>query len=79
MAFDAPMQLATKEYIRLKQPRVLFVGYGETDEWAHARRYDLTLRSAHAVDAFVADPCQDFRHVDHLAGRRCHQWRIDHA
>lgn len=55
VAFDAPMQLATKEYIRLKRPRVLFVGYGETDEWAHARRYDLTLRSAHAVDAFVAD------------------------
>lgn len=54
-AFDAPMQLAAKEYIRQKKPRVLFVGYGETDEWAHARRYDLTLRAAHSVDAYIAD------------------------
>jgi bisphosphoglycerate-independent phosphoglycerate mutase (AlkP superfamily) len=34
---------------------VLFVGYGETDEWAHSRRYDQTLRSAHAVDGYIAE------------------------
>ena len=34
---------------RSSQPRVLFVGYGETDNWAHAGRYDLVLHSAHAV------------------------------
>src|SRR6185436_10941031 len=54
-AFDAPMQLALKEYLRVKAPRVLFVGYGETDEWAHGGRYDLVLQSAHHMDAFVAD------------------------
>lgn len=54
-AFDAPMHLATKEFIRANRPRVLFVGYGETDEWAHSGRYDMVLRSAHQVDAFIAD------------------------
>ena len=54
-AFDAPMHLAVKEYLRTRAPRVLFVGYGETDEWAHAGRYDLVLRSAHQVDAFIED------------------------
>lgn len=54
-AFDAPMQLTAKEYIRTRHPRVVFVGYGETDEWAHSGRYDLLLRSAHQVDAFIAD------------------------
>jgi hypothetical protein len=34
---------------------VLFVGYGETDNWAHAGRYDLVLHSAHAFDQFVAE------------------------
>lgn len=53
-AFDALMHEATLELVRTQQPRVLFVGYGETDEWAHARRYDLTLRSARQVDAFIA-------------------------
>lgn len=54
-AFDAPMHLAAKEYLRLRKPRLLFVGYGETDEWAHAGRYDLLLRSARQVDAFIED------------------------
>jgi hypothetical protein len=33
---------------------VLFIGYGETDEWAHTGRYDLLLRAAHQFDKFVA-------------------------
>ena len=37
------------------QPRVLFVGYGETDNWAHQGRYDLVLHSAHAFDQFVEE------------------------
>lgn len=54
-AFDAPMHLAAKEFVRANAPRILFVGYGETDEWAHSGRYDMVLRSAHQVDAFIAD------------------------
>ena len=53
--FDAPMHLVTKEYLAARQPRVLFVGYGETDEWAHGGRYDLLLESARQMDSFVAD------------------------
>jgi hypothetical protein len=52
---DAPMHLVTKEYLAARQPRVLFVGYGETDEWAHSGRYDLLLESARQMDSFVAD------------------------
>lgn len=54
-AFDAPMQLAAKEFVRANAPRLLFVGYGETDEWSHAGMYDLVLRSAHHADAFIGD------------------------
>lgn len=54
-AFDAPMHAATKEYVRTRQPRVLFVGYGETDEWAHSGMYDMVLQSAHRVDGYIAD------------------------
>jgi hypothetical protein len=32
---------------------VLFVGYGETDSWAHSGRYDLLLTSARQFDRFV--------------------------
>jgi hypothetical protein len=53
--FDSHMHLAAKEYIKLRQPRVLFLGYGETDEWSHAGRYDLLLQSARSVDASIAE------------------------
>jgi hypothetical protein len=54
IAYDAFMQEAVLGHVRTRRPRVLFVGYGETDEWAHARRYDQYLRSARRFDRFVA-------------------------
>jgi len=39
--------------VKADHPRVLFVGYGETDNWAHQGRYDLVLESAHGFDHFV--------------------------
>ncbi len=55
VAWDALMQAAVVRTMRDDAPRVLFVGYGETDEWAHAGRYDNVLKSARAVDSFVAE------------------------
>jgi hypothetical protein len=55
VAWDALMHQSMLDGLRATKPRVLFVGYGETDEWAHSGRYDLYLRSAHQVDAFLAE------------------------
>ena len=41
------------DYVKEHQPRVLFVGYGETDSWAHSGRYDEVLAAAHGVDGFI--------------------------
>jgi hypothetical protein len=54
-ALDAITFAALKESLRTTHPRVLFLGLGETDEWAHAGRYDLTLEAAHRADAIVAE------------------------
>jgi hypothetical protein len=43
------------DFVKARHPRVLFVGYGETDNWAHSGRYDLVLRSAHEFDAYVRE------------------------
>jgi hypothetical protein len=54
---DAPDSFLTVSVLaRLKahRPRVLFVGFGDTDNWAHSGRYDLVLETAHNVDAAVA-------------------------
>ncbi len=53
---DAPnsfLQVPLIDYVKTGKPRVLFVGYGETDNWAHQGRYDLVLDAAHRFDGFV--------------------------
>jgi hypothetical protein len=47
------LQIPLMDYVKAAHPRVLFVGYGETDNWAHQGRYDLVLDSAHRMDHFV--------------------------
>ena len=51
--FGALLQIPLVEYVSQERPRVLFVGFGETDEWAHSGRYDLVLRSARENDGFI--------------------------
>ncbi len=51
--FDAPAMQGALEYLKTQQPRVLYVMLGETDEWAHGRRYDLYLDAAHRSDRFL--------------------------
>lgn len=50
---DLATMAAALETLTTKQPRVLTVLLGETDEWAHARRYDLYLDAARRSDQFI--------------------------
>lgn len=50
---DAATMQGSLEYLRAHHPRVLYVMLGETDEWAHGRRYDLYLDAARRGDEFV--------------------------
>ena len=47
--------LTAKEFIEGHHPSVLFLGFGETDECAHAGRYDLYLQQAADIDRMIAD------------------------
>ncbi len=51
--FDAPIMHAALESLRTRQPRVLYVMLGETDEWAHEGRYDLYLDATFRSDRFL--------------------------
>lgn len=87
-AWDALMHAAALRYLETARPRLLFIGYGETDEWAHAGRYDRYLRAARRVDGFLAelwravqaDPQYRDRTTlivttDHGRGRTPQDWR----
>jgi hypothetical protein len=75
------------EYLKTVKPRALYIALGETDDWAHERRYDRTLETAHYVDqclgrlwrAVQADPQYRGRTtllvtVDHGRGSTPEDW-----
>lgn len=41
------------EYVKANKPRLLFVGLGETDNWAHAGSYAEYLNAAHLGDSYL--------------------------
>lgn len=43
------------ESLKHDKPRVLYVSYGETDDFAHDGRYDQTLIAARRTDGFLAE------------------------
>jgi Type I phosphodiesterase / nucleotide pyrophosphatase len=53
--YDELTFLTAKEYVRLHRPRVVYLGLGETDEFAHQGRYDLYLEQANQVDKMIAE------------------------
>jgi hypothetical protein len=53
--YDALTFFTAKEYIRQHHPRVVFLGLGETDEFAHHGQYDLYLQQINAVDKMIAE------------------------
>ncbi len=77
--YDAFMQAVALDHIRSKKPRVLFVGYGETDEFAHMRRYDLTLRTAHSVDGFISELWRTMQAMPEYRGRTTFIITTDHG
>jgi hypothetical protein len=46
--------VTAKEYIQTQHPKVVFIGFGETDEYAHSGKYDDYLQSAHQFDEYLA-------------------------
>lgn len=53
--YDQLTFLTAKEYISHHQPKLVFIGLGETDEYAHQGRYDLYLEQANKIDRMIAE------------------------
>ena len=52
---DVLTYIAAREYMKAYQPKVLYIGFDETDDLAHAGMYDLYLQSARAQDGMIED------------------------
>ncbi|HEX2534385.1 MAG TPA: alkaline phosphatase family protein, partial [Chitinophagaceae bacterium] len=47
--------VAAREYLKQHRPRVLYIAFDETDDFAHSGQYDQYLMSARAQDGMIAD------------------------
>lgn len=77
--FDSFLQASLKEHLPMDRPRALFVGFGETDEWAHSGRYDMYLQAAHRVDQFVADLWNEMQTLRQYKGKTTFVITADHG
>jgi hypothetical protein len=70
---------AALEHVRAERPRVLYLGLGETDDWAHAGRYDLYLETAHRFDRFVGQLWHELQRTEGYRGRTSLVITVDHG
>jgi hypothetical protein len=77
--FDAPTGMGALEYLRRQHPRVLYVMLGETDEWAHGRRYDLYLDAAERNDRFIRRLWEAAQSMPEYANRTALVLSTDHG
>lgn len=66
-------------YLRDKQPRLLYISFAETDDWAHMRRYDRTLQAAHYLDRSLRDLWATLQSMDRYRGRTTLIITTDHG
>ena len=76
---DSLTHAATLEYVRAARPRVLYISYGETDDWAHAGRYDHYLHSAQRFDRFTRQLWDEMQRLDQYRGKTTFVITTDHG
>jgi Type I phosphodiesterase / nucleotide pyrophosphatase len=77
--FDSFLHVVVREHLRAHQPRVLFIGYGDTDSCQHMGRYDLFLETAHSFDAYLADLWRQLQSSASYKGRTTLIVSTDHG
>ena len=76
---DAPTGAGALDYLKKNRPRVLYVMLGETDEWAHGRRYDLYLDAAWRNDRFIRRLWETAQSMPEYKGRTALLLATDHG
>ncbi len=52
---DVFTHYAAMEYLKTRKPKVLYIAYGETDEWAHSGKYRDYLNAANQWDKWLEE------------------------
>lgn len=67
------------EYIRKNHPRVVYISYGETDDFAHDGEYDHYLKSAYQTDEWIGSLWQTLQNDPFYADQTTMLITTDHG
>ncbi|RJE72771.1 sulfatase-like hydrolase/transferase [Reichenbachiella sp. MSK19-1] len=67
------------EYMKKNKPKVLYVAYGETDDFAHDGEYDQYLKSAKQTDAYIKELWDYAQSQDQYKGKTTLIITTDHG
>lgn len=67
------------EYLKTVRPRVLYIAFGETDDWAHDRRYDRVLEAINYFDGCLRKLWQAIEDSPEYRGRTTLVLTSDHG
>lgn len=76
---DSFLYQAAREHLLRHRPRVMFIGFLETDAWGHAGRYDNVLTSAHAVDQYIQRLWETMQSMDQYRDKTTFIITTDHG
>jgi len=77
--FDAFTYAFALETLLGDHPKVMWISFGDCDEWAHARKYDLYLDAARGTDAFIRDIYQALESDRFYRGKTVYLVTCDHG
>ncbi|MGV3723893.1 MAG: AP protein [Actinomycetota bacterium] len=77
--YDSVVSESALEFIKANRPRAMWITFGETDEWAHERRYDRYLDAAQFTDAYLRDLWQTLQSMGQYRGRTTLLVCVDHG
>lgn len=67
------------ETIRNDHPKLLFISFGETDEWGHGGEYDKYLHAVHFTDGFIKDIVETCEADPFYKGKTTYLISTDHG
>lgn len=76
---DVFTHYAALENLKNKKPRILYIAYGETDEWAHSGIYKSYLDAAHQVDKWLAELWNFIQNNPQYKGKTTLLITVDHG
>ena len=79
LRYDALTFRGAIESMKVEKPRLLYVAFGEPDDWAHVGRYDLYLDSTRGNDDFIRRLWEQSQSMDQYRGNTALVIVTDHG